>query len=285
MAAVCEYSHHPDQSFPISMLRTAVFSLLSLHVVIGTVLASEPAKPHASPKAFFTDDPVKWATPKVVLTPTYPKEALGKGVTAVVDATLNLKVSGGVESVAAIASEPKDESFELALKDVLKFWAFAQSYDMGCRPIPALSRIRVWFELKNGEPSISVTHVPAESRPNVEVIEEANRDEVIAVLMKNYPLDARRSQQGADVHTRLAVDPRTGQPRAVEVLEVIGPQANQRSRGVPGSAKVAPRATETLVEQFGNAAREGLSIARFQPTDAHGDGPITVCRIVQYRLK
>jgi hypothetical protein len=260
-----------------------VLLLLIVALAAGTAPASEPGR-SAAAKTFFTDDPVAWATPTVVLPPTFPQEALEKRVTAVVDATLKLRVNGTVEHVVSITSEPKLEVFESALKGVLKFWFFAQSYDGDCRPVPAQSRIRVWFDLKEGKPSISVTHVPEPPLPGASAIEEVNRDEIVAFVSSNYPRDARRNTQMADVYAKLTVDPRSGQTRTVDIRDIAGPQSIfQRPQGVPGSARVSPRSSRTVAEQFGEVAREGLSMARFARTDAHGDGPIAVCRSVQFR--
>ena len=245
-------------------------------------IANEPSKPAVKPTTFYVDDPVKWATPKEVLPPQYPKEALEKGVTAVVEATLNLKATGKLDSIISIQSAPAMEAFEKSVVDVLKHWTFAESFDPDCRPVPALSRVKVWFDLIEGKPSISVTHVQAAPVQGTAAVRELNRPEVMAALLELFPGEARRQGKSANVYARLSVNPLSGQTEDVNIVTLVGePSIFQRETGA--SLRAGNR-SETFAAQFGGATFQALKKSRFDPSIVHGDGLVRVCRSVRFRV-
>ncbi len=261
----------PCLVLPLSLLLSASI----------TVFATEPAKPLVPTTTYFADDPVEWASPEVVLPPTYPQTALAKGATAVVDVTLNLKATGRLESIAAINSEPKDVTFESAVEAVLKHWRFAQSLDASCRPITATSRVRVWFEIKAGQPSISVTHVPSPPAPGAVGLKSINRAELSKALVAGYPREARRDREEADVYAKLTVDRRTGETQQVDIVTMAAdPRIFAKETG---SAMTTSRPA-SIGLQFAVAAKVGLLRGRFAPEAVEGDGPIHVCFKVSYRI-
>lgn len=255
-----------------------LFTLLSLAFPF-VALATEPSPASSAQKTYY-DDPAKWASPKVVLPPTYPADALAKGVTAVVELSLKLTATGRLDSIVEIGSEPKLEVFESAVRDVLKHWTFEQSLDTSCRPVAAQGRLKVWFEIKAGQPSISVTHLPVTLPANVADLRTVNRAELMEVLAAGYPRQARIDEAEAQVYAKLSVNPVTGETQAVDIVTMSGhPRIFKKQTG---SAKLSNE--PTMAMRFAYAASVGLKQARYQPGVVKAQGPISVCEAVDYRL-
>ena len=261
---------------------TSSLQAVLLPVLLSTALAasgSEPVQPVKQTTTYFANDPVKWASPEVVLPPTYPQVALANRVQAVVDATLSLTARGRLGSILAINSEPKDASFETAVAAVLKHWQFAQSLDDTCRPIAAESRVKVWFEIKDNQPSISVTHMPPARAPGAAGIKASNRAELVELLKAQTPRDGRMDGLGADVYARLAVDPYTGATRSVDIVTIVGhPRIFEKAAGASLSTNRPP----TLAIQYGIAARTALLQARFDAAKAESESAISVCFQIRF---
>lgn len=259
--------------------------LMLLSVLVGFVAcvaqASEPSQSAGPDTTYFADDPVTWASPEVVLPPAYPAAALAKGLSAVVDATLNLKATGRLDSIVSIQSEPKDAAFESAVEAVLKHWRFAQSLDASCRPIAAQSRVRIWFEIKDGKPSVSVTHVPKAPPPGAAALKSINRSELLALIHETFPRDARSARKPADVYAKLTVDRKSGETRQVDIVTMA---ADPRIFDKPfGSAMMRERPVPIGI-QYGAAATAALRKARFSPGAVGGEGLVNVCFKVSYRV-
>lgn len=242
--------------------------------------ATEAAKAERSATTYFTDDPANWATPTTVLPPTYPQAALEKKLTATVDVMLSIKDTGLMDSVIAMHSEPKDAAFESAVQDALRYWRFAQSFDASCSPIATQSRLKVWFDIKEGQPSISVTHTPAPVAPGSVAIKLNNRDEVRSLFLEGTRRLARNGiDVSAEIHSKLTVEPQTGTTGSAEVVKLIGPpQLFQRPAGLASTAERQPSTVAVVVA----AARAALMKARFEPGVVAGDAPIAVCIMIRY---
>ena len=257
-------------------------SWIQLSMLASLSVALQANEPPRTSTAYFADDPAKWASPETVLPPVYPKAALEKGVKATVDVVVNIKDTGRLESIAEIQSEPKDAAFEAAVQEVLRHWRFAQSYDASCRPVAAQSRLRVWFDIKDGQPSISVTHVPAPVAPGTLAIKVINRDELRGALRGALVRILRSGPQpGAEVYAKLIVEPQTGVTKSVEIVTMAGsPQLFQKPAGLASTTSREP----SLVVQYGVATKAALQKARFEPGAAAGDAPVGVCYAVSYNM-
>lgn len=246
----------------------------------GVAMAAEPPAAPPASRTYFDEDPAKWASPKVVLPPTYPPDALAKGVTAVVEARVKLTATGRLEAIVETASEPKLDAFEAAVREVLKHWTFEQSFDDDCRPVAAEGRLKVWFEIKEGKPTISVTHMPAAPRSDRVGLKNLNRPEVIEALQARYPRQARLDGEQAIVYARLSVDPASGATQDVKIVTLSGhPRIFKKQSG---SAKLSGEPTIAML--FAGAAATGLKVARFDPESVKASGHVEVCMSVDFRL-
>lgn len=112
----------------------------------GTELASRPAHPIR------------------VLPPEYPAAALAQGTMAAIDVT-GIVTAGGTMPQPTFKASVDDPAFQKAIEDVLPFWIFAAEVDVdACEPTASEATVRVWFEIVDGKPKVSVSQPAAQSR-------------------------------------------------------------------------------------------------------------------------
>ena len=112
---------------------------------------------------------------------------------------IEIRVSGTVNELgtldsAAFSPVEGNERYIQAIKEVLSFWRFRPAIDNKlCAPVASTGVVLVWFEEKDGKPSVSVSTPKISSEP------EANKAAIATprVTMKirpkvEYPTDARR---------------------------------------------------------------------------------------------
>jgi hypothetical protein len=253
--------------------------IAAIAVLLASQVIASPV-----PTTYFVEDPLKWARPLVVVPPKYPATQLAASVTGTVEAVLSLKDSGGLESIVSITSEPKVPEFEAAVQDVVKSWKFAQSFDPTCKPVGARSRMKVWFEIKEGKPSISVTHMPSSLTPGTSAIKELNRPAIAKLLLETFPPEARREGKEAQVHARLTVDAATGLVSKVTIAAMTAdPSIYRVDRS--GGGLGAGRRQASIAEQFAASAHHALSAYKFEPPAGTGSEPLSVCRHIAYLLR
>lgn len=207
------------------MHRIANLILLSL-VVAAEVRASAPAlappssRPTAAddcPAVSFALEATRWAEPKIVVAPEYPRAELAAGRSGVVDLVAHVSMAGRIASIHQMTSEPPNRAFEKAVDAVVKYWIFSPQTDCECMPVGSDVKLRVWFEIRDGAPVISVSS-PARNRerqatgPTLK-----NRDALSGRLRNSYPRDARRAGEGGDVYAAVHVNPESGQVQRVEI--------------------------------------------------------------------
>ncbi|MGZ5113275.1 MAG: energy transducer TonB [Usitatibacter sp.] len=88
--------------------------------------------------------------------PDYPAQALREGVEATVDVTGVVAANGSLR-VTGMTSSVDREDFRTAVGEVTRFWILSPKYGPDCRPRDVEGTVRVWFELKEGKPAISMS--------------------------------------------------------------------------------------------------------------------------------
>jgi len=100
------------------------------------------------------------AKPMIIVPPDYPKEALAKGSQATVDVSGTVTKDGFISNPRYKASLD-DPSFEKEIHEVLKYWMFNSPIaDDECVPKDGEATIRVWFEIAEGKPKVSISMEP-----------------------------------------------------------------------------------------------------------------------------
>lgn len=205
------------------MIRHTVLSvilMLSMALPVVAQTVNGPAQSTAITEVMLTmDDPSKWATPKKVVPPEYPAGELAKGATQAVDVTIRVDSAGKVESHAFSNSTPAAAPFEEAVAAVIRLWQFEIATDANCAPRANEGNVRVWFEIKDGNPSVSVSGKASGSgSPPVAVAKSLNRKEAIGKI--RYPVDARRGAAEADLYVVLRVNAASGSVETAQVSAI-----------------------------------------------------------------
>lgn len=214
----------------------------------------------------FVDDPAVWTQPRRIVPPTYPAALLEKGVTGFVDVEVGFSKTGRVSRINSIKSTPAEPRFEAAVRDVIDLWTFHEPLTKDCTPEESTGNTRIWFEIKEGAPSISVSNKawtpaqPARLSPRMK-----NLREVLGKMVASYPKEARRSGVEAQVYAVLSVDGDTGKTLSVKI-----------------AANTAPR---DYAVAFNRGVLEVFSGAEFAVGDEHKGATHNVCKPVAFILR
>jgi TonB family protein len=131
----------------MTIFRTAAFVLLHA--------AATFAFGQSNPRALQPED--KFFRPVLVIPPTSPKPEPADKL------PVEIRVGGrvgedGVMMAAEFSPLEGNEKYIAAIKDVLPLWRFRPAVDeKSCAPVASNGVVLVWFEEKNGEPSVSVS--------------------------------------------------------------------------------------------------------------------------------
>lgn len=225
---------------------------------IGAALAAlafgaivEPAA--ASAELFHAEPTKPWGTPRRVLPPEYPKEALEKRHTGHVD------IEGVVtfaRTFTVLSYTPDSEAsrvFIEPLKKVIGHWTYYGRVGNDCRPIEEKTVTRVWFELDGDRPKISVSSPTTDKQTEPRLLQPVRRVE------PRYPESMRRKNLQANVYTRMMVN---GAGDVIEVSAHSYPEGNDRRPFV--------RETEAALKEW-----------KYPPSDRETR---TVCMDAVYRL-
>lgn len=224
--------------------------------------AARPISTDDCPGVAFALDAKRWAEPKLIVEPEYPAAELAARITGTVDIDAHVPFSGKVSKINNITSDPRSPALEKAVMDVLKYWTFHGETACDCMPVAADLKLRVWFEIRDEKPIISVSSPPRHSESASTGPELKNRDALIKALARSYPREARRAGAEGDVHVAIHVDPATGRVREVEVKLV----------------------RSSMKKIFSEAVREGLATAEFSVDGLAKDAKPLACLTVNYRL-
>lgn len=227
--------------------------------------ATHAAKEDAAcPNVAFGGDSRRWAQPWVVVPPTYPPELLQAGRTGIVDVEAHVPLSARVSEIQKISSDPPTPEFEAAVTAVLKLWFFYRETGCDCVPKASDVKLRVWFEVKEGKPSVSISSRSAEkplAGPGTPVL--LNRPEIAEIIQRSYPRQARREGAQADVYAAAKLDADSGSVEKVDVTWMDAPHS--------------------LKGTFERAVVSGLAQAKFK-TDKSANPDPQFCFAISYRL-
>lgn len=159
----------------------------------------------------FGDDPKTWASPKVVVPPTYPAELIASGVSGYVDVDVTTNESGAVTAHRIVASKPASAILEAAVAETIGKWLFYVPISNDCKPLVATANVRVWFEIKNGVGSVSVSGQPTPDARSP--FASAQRAKMINAkdVFPRYPRKASRDRIQADAGVIMQVRAASGE--------------------------------------------------------------------------
>ena len=107
-------------------------------------------------------DPVRlegmevWGRVTRVMEPDYPKDALARKLSGFVDITGAVSPTGRLRNVEYKASSEEAKIFIEPLAQVIEHWAVAPPLDAQCQPHDLVVKNRVWFDLSEDRPKMSV---------------------------------------------------------------------------------------------------------------------------------
>lgn len=239
--------------------------LLPLSIWAGAASGGTCDSPDA-PMVYPWTDPSTYARPARVLPPEYPAEQLKKGITAKVEASLRIDENGAVKEVLSIKADSGETAFENAVREAVGQWKFTHFIDCQCTPVEFTSRQIVWFEIRDGQPAISVSRGedPPRRYTNKKPLKYLNGAEVYKAVSESFPRKARRASQGGVVFALSTVNPQTGEVEKIDIKHVD--------------------ARADLRHYFSEAAKWALSKARYELTEADKP-PIQACITVEYRIQ
>jgi TonB family protein len=158
----------------------------------------------------------------VFVPPEYPAQALRDGIQASVD-VVGVVAQDGTLRVTEISSSVDRDDFRAAVADVTRFWLLSPNYGRDCRPREIEGTVRVWFEVKDGKPVVSMS-VP--TRPGFDEVkskqEGAEFTPIRAKPVPAYPRAAVAKKIQGSVEALLRLDPAGN---VEEVVIIPGPYA------------------------------------------------------------
>jgi hypothetical protein len=124
---------------------------------------------------------------------------------------------------------------------------------------------RIWFEIKEGKESVSVSRVPTQPLPTaLSSPRIRNYGDVVKKLQIHYPREARKAGEQGRAFVVLTVDGDTGKTDAVDVVHVS--------------------ANRSYAHLFGRASQSGFSVTEFNVGGEHKGRKLKVCKMVTFRL-
>ncbi|QJR09807.1 hypothetical protein DSM104443_00857 [Usitatibacter rugosus] len=166
--------------FALALLMLSGFACAQELTGWGAELASRPAHPIR------------------VVPPDYPAQALAQGTKAAVDVTGKVTAGGSMQD-ATFRSSTDDPAFQKAIEDVLPYWIFSAEVDTRiCEPVASEATVRVWFEIVDGKPKVSVSQ-PVSGKP-YELKRESGRKfrvEPVRRIRVKFPREGIRKDIGS----------------------------------------------------------------------------------------
>lgn len=244
----------------LRLLAAGLVALTCLPASAGTCDSPD------APLVYPWTDPTTFAKPKGVVPPDYPAAQFKAGVTAQVEAVLRINERGTLKEVLAIKAGNGDEAFENAVRDVVRFWNFESLSNCECKPVEFTARLTVWFEIKDGKPSISVSRggdvddLPGLHAKPLKLVRDAV---VFRKISATSPRELRRAGKDAIVYAMLLLKPETGAAESAKIVHVdVDPDYRQ---------------------YFGATIEEALKQLRYEPFASTQSGLVSSCFVVNFR--
>ena len=112
-----------------------------------------------------------------VVEPAYPKALLAAGKGGHVDITGTVSPVGELENATYTPDSPASQAFVEPLREVVPFWKFDSETDDKCRPVTKEVTTRMFFEVVDGKPKVSVTQAIAQkAKPEMRPIKRVRPD-------------------------------------------------------------------------------------------------------------
>jgi hypothetical protein len=237
--------------------------LASLSAIVISAASAQTA-PAAN-----TDKQPDWLTPKLVKAPDYPAAMLERKQASEVDAVIRITKDGKLKEVLSVRSTPKAEEAEAALRGILGQWTFRPALAADCTPQETDGVVRVWFDLDNGRPAVSVAKpkgMPWVPAPPASVL---NREELQQAIAQSIPRNARDSMIGAKVIVAIEVNGDTGVPVKAQGTFV---ELDWDMGDSP------------LTAYYQEGAAKGAMASRYPPLPKYAGTTWHSCVVIDYRL-
>jgi TonB family protein len=213
------------------------------------------AQPQRDP--FVSGDPAQWGRATRIVEPAYPPRALAEGRTGYIDVQGRVSPLGVLQDIKYSPEDPESAVFIDAVRRAIRDWEFQPPVGRDCQPSDERITNRIWFEIADGKPKVSVSLVRAAGPGDPTVLKPLTREDPI------YPSSMRRSNTEAVVFARVRVN------AAGEVV-AIEPHSYPRRRG-------------TSMRDFEHEVIRALTQWRYPPAPA-SDSTRVVCYDLRFKL-
>ena len=166
--------------------------ILRIVLILLLFAVTASASAQSDPRAIQEED--KYVRPVLIVSPAFPKLEPADKLPVEIRVSGSVSVEGVLEA-ADFSPIEGNEKFINAIKDVLNLWRFRPAIGKEvCMPVVSTGVVLVWFEEKDGIPTVSVS-VPkwpsasgvADAKPKNLPREFVNRPKI------EYPFSARRA--------------------------------------------------------------------------------------------
>ena len=222
------------------------------HAFAGDSVAGEP-------DAYYGSDPRQWGQPHVIVAPDYPADALASHVTGTVHVSGVIAPMGNLEDIAYSVDPPTATALVDALKEVMPRWVFYPSVAKTCLPSSDRVLTQVWFEIRDGEPHISVSRGGVPAPPEA----GASQFKALTRVEPRYPRQMIREGRQSHVYARMEVD-------------AAGTVTRVTAKAYPPARGLGPFETES---------EEALMLWKFPPAQQGMSRPRILCYDIVYRLR
>lgn len=182
---------------------------LALRLLVSLVpLLLAPSLLHAQQKEILPGHFV------IFVAPDYPTTASTRGETAVIDVKGQVQPDGSfvIDSIQAVDMVLANLDFEREIREAAKLWWMSPGYGTRCEPAVEPVFVRIWFEMKEGKPTVffsqqADSQQPAQPKPRV-------REDM------RYP---RKPLHEGVYHAYVMAQVRIGKDGAPEEVFFVGP--------------------------------------------------------------
>jgi outer membrane biosynthesis protein TonB len=226
-------------------------------VCVFAACAALAAAAQAQRDAFVTGDPALWGRATRIVEPEFPARALAEGRTGYIDVRGRVSPLGILQDIEYSPDNPQSGVFIDPVRRAIRDWEFQPPVGRDCQPSEERVTNRIWFEIAEGKPKVSVSLVRSPAPGDPAMLQPVHREDPI------YPSSMRRSNTEAVVFTRVRVN------AAGEVVSVE-PHAYPRRRG-------------TSMREFQHEVIRALTQWRYPPAP-ESDSSRVVCYDLRFKL-
>lgn len=210
-----------------------------------------------APQPFVSADPALWGRATRIVEPEFPARALAEGRSGYIDVRGRVSPLGILQDIEYSPDSPQSGVFIDPVRRVIRDWEFQPPVGRDCQPSAERVTNRIWFEIADGKPKVSVSLVRAAAPGDPAILAPLKREDPV------YPSSMRRSHTEAVVFTRVRIDA-AGEVVAVE------PRAYPRRRG-------------DNTREFEHEAIRALTQWRYPPAPGSDSGRV-VCYDLRFKL-